>query len=152
MLHGVSIKELSLIPDERGYLMEILRNDDPCFTGFGQVYLSVVYPGVVKAWHSHRHQSDNACCLRGAIKMVLFDDRPDSPTRGQIQEIHLCERRPRLVHVPKGLHHGWKGVGPEPAWILNTVDQPYDYDNPDEQRLDPHDNDHIPYDWSRRDG
>ena len=152
MIDGTLIKELKLIPDERGFLMEMLRNDDPSFTGFGQVYMSVCYPGVVKGWHYHEHQSDNAVCIKGMIKLVMYDGRENSPTKGQIDEVFLGENRPRLVHIPKGIHHGWKCTSPEQAFVINIVDKVYDYDNPDEHRIEPHNNGLIDYDWSRSDG
>ena len=82
-IEGVKTKSLRLIPDERGFLMEILRADDPeFFTKFGQVYISATYPGVVKAWHYHQKQVDNFACVAGMVKLVLVDTRPESPTHG----------------------------------------------------------------------
>ncbi len=151
LIDGVEVKELRVIPDERGRLMEILRGDDAIFEEFGQVYLSTTYPGVVKGWHYHKEQSDFIVCLKGTIKLVVYDDREGSPTRGEVNEFFIGEHSARLVKVPKGLHHGWKCVSEEEAYILNTPDRVYNYENPDEYRLAPHDND-IPYDWTRKDG
>ncbi len=81
-IDGVWVKRLSVVPDERGRLMEILRSDDEGFRAFGQVYISTTYPGVVKAWHLHRVQDDNFCCVRGMVKLVLYDGRDGSPTIG----------------------------------------------------------------------
>ena len=75
MIKGVKIKELRVIPDERGWLMEILRCDDELFKKFGQVYVTTAYPGVVKAWHLHKKQTDNFTCIHGSMKVVLYDDR-----------------------------------------------------------------------------
>lgn len=149
-IEGVIEKKLKLIADERGWLMEMLRNDDPHFTGFGQVYCTAVYPGVVKGWHAHRKQSDNIVCVSGMIKLVLWDSRTDSPTHGAVQEFFMGERNPILVHVPSMVYHGWKCISPGTALAINAPDRPYDYADPDEIRIDPHDND-IPYDWSRKD-
>ena len=80
MIDGVKTKKLEVIPDERGRLMEILRNDDDVFIQFGQVYITTTYPGVVKAWHLHKEQSDNVACVQGMIKLVLYDPRKQSPT------------------------------------------------------------------------
>jgi dTDP-4-dehydrorhamnose 3,5-epimerase len=150
MIDGVKIKKLAVIPDERGRLMEILRRDDPLFQRFGQVYMTTVYPGVVKAWHKHEKQADNIVCVSGMIKMALYDGRPGSPTQGQVEEFYLGVHNPLLVQVPPGVHHGWMGVSAEEAAIINVPTEPYDREHPDEQRLDPHDND-IPYVWKRRD-
>jgi dTDP-4-dehydrorhamnose 3,5-epimerase len=147
MIEGVKVKKLRVIPDERGYLMEMLRCDDEMFTKFGQVYVTVTYPGVVKAWHYHTHQSDNIVAVKGMLKLVLYDPRKDSPTHGEIDEFFIGEHNPILVHVPNGVYHGWKGIGAESAMVVNTVTEPYNYEHPDEQRL-PYNTDQIPYDWS----
>jgi len=151
MIEGVKIKKLRVIPDERGRLMEILRNDDDLFLRFGQVYMTTTYPGVVKAWHLHKEQTDNVTCIQGMIKLVLYDAREHSPTFKEIGQFYLGFHNPLLVQIPKGVYHGWKCVGPEEAIIVNIPTELYDYDNPDEFRLDPHDND-IPYEWKRKDG
>jgi dTDP-4-dehydrorhamnose 3,5-epimerase len=151
LAHGVKIRRLPAIPDERGALTEILRSDDPEYPRFGQVYMTTTYPGVVKGWHYHDHQTDMICCLSGEIKLVLYDDRKASPTRGAIVEIFLGDSNRLLVKVPSGVHHGWKCIGEHAALIVNIPDQLYQYESPDEHRLDPHGTD-IPYRWERRDG
>jgi dTDP-4-dehydrorhamnose 3,5-epimerase len=151
MIAGVIAKPLKLIPDERGRLMEIMRRDDELFSQFGQVYMTSVYPGVVKAWHYHHKQDDNFAVVRGMIKLVLYDRREDSPTYGEVNELYIGEYRPTLVHIPREVAHGFKGVGTEEAIVINLVTEPYDYEQPDEFRLDPHHSD-IPYDWTRKDG
>jgi len=151
MIDGVKIKKLGVIPDQRGRVMEILRRDDWLFQKFGQVYMTTTYPGVVKAWHKHEKQADNIACVAGMIKMVLYDGRPGSPTHGEVNEFYLGLHNPMLIQVPSGVYHGWMGVSPEEAVIINIPTEPYDREHPDEQRLDPHDND-IPYVWKRKDG
>jgi dTDP-4-dehydrorhamnose 3,5-epimerase len=149
-IHDVRIKELRAIPDERGRVMEILRCDDPIFEKFGQLYMTTVYPGVVKAWHFHKRQADNLTVVKGSLKLVLYDDRPDSPTRGQLMELFPAEHNPILVHVPPLVYHGFKGVGMEETIVVNCPTLPYDRNAPDEFRLDAHTT-QIPYDWSRKD-
>lgn len=151
LIQGVEIKKLKVIPDERGRLMEMLRADDPFFEKFGQVYLSTTYPGVVKGWHAHQKQTDHITCIRGMIKLVVYDGRDGSPTRGRVNEFFMGEHNPLLVRVPPGLQHGWKCTGEGEAYIINVASEVYDYESPDEQRLDPHQND-VPYQWARRDG
>jgi dTDP-4-dehydrorhamnose 3,5-epimerase len=151
MIQDVKTKRLRLIPDERGYLMEMLRNDWPEFETFGQVYITAVYPGVVKAWHYHKLQTDFFICVSGMGKVVLYDSREDSPTRGEINEFYLGIQNPMLLTIPPGVYHGFKGISPELTLIINVPTRTYDYETPDEYRLDPHDN-NIPYDWSRKDG
>jgi dTDP-4-dehydrorhamnose 3,5-epimerase len=150
-IHDVKTKALRLIPDERGFLMEILRADDgELFTRFGQVYLSATYPGVVKAWHYHQKQVDNFVCVAGMVKLVLIDTRPDSPTNGAINEFFLGTQNPTLVQVPNLVYHGWKCISPEMSLVVNVPTEPYHYHEPDEYRLDPHST--LPYDWTRKDG
>lgn len=151
MIEGVVVKPLKVIPDERGYLMEMFRSDDPFFEKFGQSYLTVVYPGVVKGWHYHRKQTDHFCAVKGMAKVVLYDDREGSPTRGEVNEYFMGEKNPILLRIPAGVLHGMKGVGTEPAMIVNVPSEVYDYAQPDEHRVHPHDND-IPYSWERKDG
>jgi len=151
MIDGVAAKTLNVIPDERGRLMEILRSDDDIFTQFGQVYMTTTYPGVVKAWHYHKKQEDFIACIKGMIKLVLYDDREGSPTRGQIDEFYVGDHKPRLVRVPRMVYHGWKCISLDEALIINAPTMVYNYGEPDEFRIDPHIND-IPYDWERKDG
>jgi dTDP-4-dehydrorhamnose 3,5-epimerase len=150
MIDGVHVKQLKVIPDERGFLYEMLRVDDPFYQQFGQCYLTAVYPGVVKGWHWHKLQTDHFVCVKGMAKVVLYDRREDSPTHGEVNEFFLGERNPILLVIPRGVLHGMKGVGTETAMIINLPTHPYDHDAPDEHRVDPHDND-IPYDWGQRD-
>lgn len=131
--------------------MEILRRDDSFFERFGQVYLSTVYPGVVKGWHYHKVQTDNICVVKGMGKLVLYDGREDSETKGQIMEFFTGEKSPLLVSIPAGVLHGVKGVGIEPAYFINVPTQPYNHGEPDEYRVDPHSGE-VPYDWSAKDG
>jgi dTDP-4-dehydrorhamnose 3,5-epimerase len=151
MIDGLKIIKLRVIPDDRGRLMEILRRDDGLFQKFGQVYMTTTYPGVVKAWHKHEKQTDNIACVAGMIKMALYDGRPGSPTQKEVNEFHLGVHNPVLVQVPAGIYHGWMGMSLEEAIIINIPTEPYNREQPDEQRLDPHNND-IPYAWKRKDG
>jgi len=151
VIDGVILKPLKIIPDERGFLMEILRKDDPFFKEFGQVYLTVVYPDVVKGWHYHRKQTDHFCVVKGMSKVVLYDSREGSKTQGEVNEFFLGDHNRTLLVIPPLVLHGMKGVGTEPAFLINTPTHAYDYKEPDEFRVHPHDND-IPYNWSRKDG
>jgi len=150
LIDGVHVKALSPIPDERGYLMEMLRADDPMFRKFGQVYLSVVYPGVVKGWHYHKIQTDYFTIVKGMVKVVLYDDRPESPTRGEVNEFFMGEQSPLLIVIPPGVLHGMKGLGAEPGYLVNCPTEPYNYASPDEYRVAPHGQ--VPYDWTTKDG
>ena len=149
-IHDVKIRNLEVIPDERGRLMEMLRADDELFRGFGQLYLTTAYPGVVKAWHLHRKQWDHFVCVAGMAKVVLFDNRPESRTCGEVNEFFLGEHNPILVQVPPMVYHGFKCISDREAIMINCPTEVYNREDPDEVRLDPYDND-IPYDWARKD-
>jgi len=149
MIDGVRISPLKQILDERGKVMHMLRSDAQWFTGFGEIYFSWVYPGVVKAWHIHQRMILNYAVPQGRIKLVLYDDRADSPTRGQVQEIFLGPDNYCLVTIPPLVWNGFKGIGTEMALVANCASIPHD---PQEiARLDPADNS-IPYDWGIRHG
>jgi len=151
LIDGVAARRAKVISDERGRLGEIMRADDPWFEKFGQVYFTTTYPGVVKAWHYHKKQTDHFYVIKGMLKVVLYDERKDSPTHGTVNELYLGEHCPGLVRIPPGVQHGWMCVGQTEAYIVNIVSEMYNYTDPDEFRTHPHDN-HIPYEWTRKDG
>jgi dTDP-4-dehydrorhamnose 3,5-epimerase len=151
MIDGVKVKGLKVICDERGRLMEILRSDDEVFIKFGQVYMTTAYPGVVKAWHYHKHQTDNMTVVKGMMKIVLYDDREGSKTKGEVNEFFVGEHNPVLVVIPEMVYHGFKCISETEAIVINIPTNTYNYKQPDEYRIDPHKN-NIPYDWSRKDG
>ena len=148
MIEGVKVKELKVIPDQRGRLMEIFRRDDAFFEKFGQVYMTTVKPGVVKAWHYHRLQRDNFCCVKGKIRLGLYDARENSATRGETADMTLSLDEPKLVSIPPNVYHGFKGAADEESIVINTPTEMYNHANPDEHRVDPYKND-IPFDWRR---
>ncbi len=151
MIEGVKLKDLKVIPDERGRLMEILRADDELFEKFGQVYMTTAYPGVVKAWHYHKLQTDNMAVIRGMMKIVIYDARKDSPTHSEVNEFFLGEHNFKLIQIPKMVYHGFKCIGQEEAIVINIPTKTYNYKNPDEYRVDPYEN-NIPYDWRLKEG
>lgn len=151
LIEGVAARRARVLPDERGRLGEIFRSDDPWFVKFGQVYFTTTYPGVVKAWHYHKLQSDHFFCVRGSVKLALYDARDNSKTRGEVNEVYLSEHLPALVRIPPGVYHGWMCVSDIESMVINVTSECYNYKNPDEFRADPHDN-NIPYAWARRDG
>lgn len=151
MIEGVKVKKLRVVPDERGRLMEILRSDDEFFIKFGQVYMTTVYPGVVKAWHLHRIQTDNVVTLKGMIKLALYDSRDKSPTKGEVNEFFIGEHNPLLIQIPKEVYHGWKCISESEAVVVNCPTEVYNYEKPDEYRL-PYDTPKIPYNWETKHG
>jgi dTDP-4-dehydrorhamnose 3,5-epimerase len=149
VIEGVLIMPLRQIPDERGRVMHMLRADDPHFEAFGEIYFSVVYPGVVKGWHLHKRMTINYAVPFGSIKLVLFDDRAGSKTKGMLQEVFLGEANYSLVRVPPLVWNGFKGIGQTHAIVANCATIPHD---PEEiVRLDPFSPD-IKYDWDVKHG
>lgn len=144
MIEGVLIHPLKQIPDERGKIMHMLREDDPHFERFGEIYFSNVYPGVVKAWHYHTEMTLNYAVIYGMIKLVLFDDRQESSTYNELMELFIGEGNYALVKVPPKVWNGFKGIGLTHSIVANCSTIPH---RPDEiLRMDPFEN-HIPYKW-----
>jgi dTDP-4-dehydrorhamnose 3,5-epimerase len=144
MIAGVSITPLKQILDERGKVMHMLRADAETFQGFGEIYFSCVYPGAIKGWHIHKEMVLNYAVPHGEIKFVLYDDRPKSATRGEVQELFLGPDNYCLVTVPPLVWNGFKGLGRDMAIVANCASIAHRADEID--RLDPFDP-KIPYDW-----
>jgi dTDP-4-dehydrorhamnose 3,5-epimerase len=148
-IDGVVVTPLKRIPDERGAVFHMLRDDSPVFERFGEIYFSSVYPGAIKGWHLHREMKLNYAVPVGMIKFVCYDDRQGSPTRGNLSELHIGELNYCLVTVPPGVWNGFKGEGASVSLVANCATV---HHSPDEiERLDPF-SDRIPYDWSLRHG
>lgn len=145
MIDGVLIKPLKKIPDERGTVMHMMRNDDQNFEKFGEIYFSTVYPGAVKGWHLHKEMTLNYAVIYGMIKLVLYDEREGSPTKGEIQEIFLGWDNYCLVKIPPMVWNGFKGIGTTTAIVANLASIPHRSD--EIERLNPLDNKRIPYKW-----
>ena len=145
MIAGVKITPLRQILDERGKVMHMLKVGDPAFQQFGEIYFSCVYPGAIKGWHIHKEMILNYAVPHGNIKFVLYDERPASPTRGEVQEVFIGPDNYCLVTVPPMVWNGFKGIGDEMAVVANCASIPH---SPDEiDRRDPFDPS-IPYDWA----
>ena len=147
MIDGVLVVPLKRVPDERGTVLHMLKRTDPHFIEFGEIYFSTIYPGVVKGWHKHAEMTLNYACIHGRVKLVLFDDREGSPTKGELMEVFLGPDGYSLVQIPPGVWNGFKGMGSEMAIVANCCTHPHDPSR--SIRLDPFDND-IPYDWAVR--
>ena len=146
LIEGVSVKELKVISDDRGKLIEILRSDEPIFEKFGQAYITICKPRVVKGWHYHKVQTDHFVCLLGSAKVVLYDARKNSTTHGQINEFILSWDEQKLVKIPTYVYHGFTALGKQDAMILNIPTEVYRYADPDEFRADLFSGE-IPYEW-----
>lgn len=145
MIDGVNIVPLKKIPDERGTIMHMLKSTDAHFEQFGEIYFSTIYPEIIKGWHIHSKMTINYAVIVGMIKLVLYDSRDNSPTKGEMMELFIGDENYVLVQVPPGVWNGFKGIGKKTAIVANCSTIPHD---PNElKRLDPSDKS-IPYDWS----
>lgn len=148
-IDGLVVRPLKQICDERGKVMHMLRANDPHFQRFGEIYFSVVFPGVIKGWHLHTRMTLNYAVPSGRIKLVCYDQRKDSPTYGKIQELFVGEDSYQLITIPPGIWNGFKGLGATAAIVANCATVPHD---PQEiMRKDPLSPD-IPYKWDVRHG
>ncbi len=137
-IEGVRTKPLRLIPDERGWLMEVLRADDPeLFTKFGQVYMVGNFAkGIVRAFHKHVELWDLFFINHGAAKFVLVDDRATSPTHKEMNTLVVSARNPALIVVPPGVFHGWMSLEDD-TQMISTATEVYQRERPDEVRVPP---------------
>lgn len=149
MIDGVVVKPLRRIPDERGLIMHMLKSNDPEFEQFGEIYFSAIYPEAIKAWHIHKEMTLNYAVIVGMIKLVLYDDREGSPTKGELQELFIGQENYQLVKIPPYVWNGFKSVGNEMALVANCATLPHD---PNEiERISPFDP-AIPYNWDMKQG
>lgn len=146
LIQGVSLTPLTIIEDDRGAVLHMLRADVAHFQGFGEVYFSETKPGVVKGWKQHKKMTQNFSVPAGRVKLIIYDDRPDSATRGVIGEYRLGRNAEayQLLTVPPGLWYGFQCLGDTPALIANCSDMPHD---PNESIQVPLSSDEVPYDW-----
>jgi dTDP-4-dehydrorhamnose 3,5-epimerase len=145
-IEGVKVKELVRHCDERGYLLEVLRDDDELLERFGQTTYTVAYPGIIKAFHWHRKQYDLWFVPLGQARVVLYDLRENSPTYLSTQVIYAGEHRPLLIVIPPGVAHGYQVLGDKPMGLFYHTTRSYDSEEPDEERI-PYDDPGIAFDW-----
>ena len=148
-IHDVLVTPLRRIPDERGTIFHMLRADAPHFQAFGEIYFSSVHPGAIKAWHRHAEMTLNYAVPVGLVKLVLFDGRDGSPTRGRLMQLYVGEESYALVTVPPLVWNGFKGVGTATALVANCATIPHR--EGEIERADPFQGP-VAYDWSLRHG
>ena len=145
MIDGVIISPLRKICDERGMIMHMLRADSSHFEKFGEIYFATAYPGVIKGWHLHTEQVQNYCVVVGMIKLVIYDDRRESATFGELMELFIGEDNYCLVRIPTGVINGWKCIGDKTAILANCSTQTHK--EGEMLRYEPF-GDKVPYDWN----
>jgi dTDP-4-dehydrorhamnose 3,5-epimerase len=149
MIDGVKVVALRQIADERGKIMHMLRVSDPHFSGFGEIYFSCAWPGVIKAWHIHQSMTINNAVISGRAKLAMYDLRPDSPSRGTLQEVFFGEDNYVLVQIPPGIANGYKAYGDKLVILANCASEPH---RPEEMLRLAYDDPAIPYDWTLKHG
>lgn len=149
MIDGVKVIPLRQIVDERGKIMHMLKSTDDHFIEFGEIYFSTAWPGTIKAWHIHERMTVNNAVVVGHAKLVMYDLREDSPTRGELQEVYFGEDNYVLVQVPPGIANGYKAYGDKQVIMANAATIAHE---PEEISRLPHDTDEIPYDWALKHG
>lgn len=144
-IDGVIVTELRQISDERGAVLHMLRCDAPEFVRFGECYFSEVWPGAIKAWKRHHGQTQELAVPMGRIRMVIYDDRVSSPTRGNLRVLELGRPDAYVrLRIPPDLWYGFTCVSAMPALLVNCTDLPHD---PAESDLRPANHPTIPYKW-----
>ena len=144
MIEGILITKRDQISDDRGKIMHMVRNDDKIFKKFGEIYFSCIYPHKIKAWHMHKKMTLNYAIISGQLKIVLFDDRKKSSTKGTLQEIYMSTENYFLLSVPPLIWNGFKGIGTETSIVANCSDIPHDKN--EMVRMNPNSK-KIPYKW-----
>ncbi len=147
MIDGVKIEELKIHTDDRGLLVEVLKDGSPLFDRIKQTTYTEAYPGVIKAFHRHEKQTDIWYFCRGMAQVVLHDLREGSPTFGETGQFIMGERAPRLLSIPPGVAHGYRVLGSDPACLFYHTTESYNPDNPDEERI-PYNDPSIGFDWT----
>tara|TARA_X000001036_G_C20635310_1_gene788834 strand:+ start:1123 stop:1560 length:438 start_codon:yes stop_codon:yes gene_type:complete len=145
MIDGVVITKRKIIRDDRGQVMHMLRNDDKVFKSFGEIYFSTINYNKIKAWHLHKEATLNYVCIKGKVKLVLYDDRSDSSSKGKLEEIILSPDNYNLITIPNNVWNGFKGLDKEESIIANCLNLPH---NENEMvRIDPFDKS-IDFNWN----
>lgn len=149
LINGVKTREVRNVVTGNGITTELYRVDWGFVDGTVQQVIHVALRGnAVSAWHQHRERWDYLFVVGGHLRVVLYDPREDSPTRGQVDVFHLSPARPVLVAVPPWVWHGVQNLSGDISTFVNMFDRPYDYGNPDEWRLPP-DSLEVPYVFTR---
>ncbi len=145
LIDGVRVREVRSVITANGVTTEICRSDWNIVDGVVKQTIFVSLRGnAISAWHQHRGRWDYLFVVGGHLRVVLYDPRAESPTRGQVDIFHLSPQRPQLLAVPPSVWHGVQNLASEHSSFVNLFNELYDYDDPDEWRLPP-DSDEIPY-------
>jgi dTDP-4-dehydrorhamnose 3,5-epimerase len=143
-IEGVEIHPLKQIENGRGALLHMLRVDSPLFSQFGEIYFSEILPGAVKAWKYHKKMTQLFTVPVGKVKLVIYDNRPNSLTQGKLIELDIGRDNYHLIKLPPKLMYGFKCISPHSALIANCADLPH---SPEEAINRDINESTIPYTW-----
>ena len=144
-IEDVTVREVRNIVTANSHTTEIYRPDWGIVDGEVQQVIHVgIRGGAISAWHQHRERWDYVFVVGGHLRVVLYDPREGSLTRGQVDVFHLSPARPQLLAVPPEVWHGVQNLSGDVSSLVNLFNRPYDYEDPDEWRLPP-DTEEIPY-------
>ncbi len=149
MIDGVKVKEVKRIPDDRGFFAEVLKSGEETFSQIKQTSYSETYPDVIKAFYWHKKQTDIWFIAKGMAQVVLYDLRESSPTYRETAVFYAGEENPLVISIPPGVAHGYRVIGARPVGLFYHTSEPYDLNNPDEERI-PFDDPKIGFDWSTK--
>lgn len=125
-IDGVVVQILKQFADDRGKVMHMMRSNSLLFSSFGEIYFSLVYSGVIKAWKLHREMTQHYAVPVGNIRLVIYDDRESSSTRGNVKIMEIGEDNYCLVKIPPRVWYGFKGISDKSALVANFTDMPFD--------------------------
>ena len=149
MIDGVKIKEIDYKSDDRGFFAEILKEGEDSYSEIKQTSYTETYPGVIKAFHWHKKQTDIWFVVSGSAQVVLYDLREDSETKGETQVIYAGDSNRVLISIPPGVAHGYRVLGEETVKLFYHTTEAYNSEHPDEERI-PYDDPAIGFDWSTK--
>ncbi len=146
MIQDIKITPLKILSDNRGSVMHMLRADSKVFKRFGEIYFSTISKNAIKAWHLHKEATLNYVCVRGSVKLVLYDDRASSSTKGKYQEFVLSPKEYFLITIPPNIWNGFKNISDEESIIANCLDIPH---NEKEMVRESYDSKKFNFDWKK---
>ncbi len=146
MIEGVEITDLKKISDHRGSVLPMIRSDTKVFKSFGEIYFSTIFNNSIKAWHLHKKAVLNYACIKGKVKLVLFDDRKDSSSYGEYSEYILTPDNYFLITIPSFIWNGFKGLDSSESIVANCINLPHDEK---EMIRKEYDDKYFKYDWSQ---
>jgi len=148
LIGGVRVQAYDIWPDDRGYFLEVIRMGQGLAAHFPaettQVSAALSYPGTIKAFHFHQHQTDLWVPASGMFQIALVDLRPDSSTFGLRNTLYAGSLKPWQLLIPPGVGHGYKVIGEGPGMLVYVTNRLY---NPQDEGRIPYDDPSIQYDW-----